>query len=216
MIIINFLNIENSLFINYKKLINNVPEFMQREIYSYNLDKDQKRYLFGKLVLRKLLVEFGYPKEILQDFKTDTNNRPFLNDHIDFNISHAGDYVICAVSTNSKVGIDIEEIKNIDIDEIKDKVFNDDENKRMGKEPVSKEVFYAIWTLKEAALKANGKGFLISMKDIEIYDKDLICSNELWQYNKLEIANGYSCHVVHKGNTTIVTNEINTLSSLLF
>ena len=70
------------------------------------------------------------------------------------------------------------------------------------------KLFYEVWTLKEAALKANGKGLFSSLKDIEIYDNYLICCNEVWNFKKLEINDDYISHIVFKGNPSVELNEI--------
>lgn len=206
MILINYINID--LIDDYKNLIPNVPEFIQKQIKSYVKENDQKRCLFGKLVLRKLLMEFGYPKNVLQEIKIDENNRPYINQDIDFNISHSGDYVICAISTQSRIGIDIEEVKDIDVDGIKGMVFNDEDDKNFNSTQKLLDLFYDTWTLKEATLKANGKGLLIPMKDIEMHGKNVTCSNQLWNFSKLNINKDYSSHIVYKGNLTILSKEL--------
>jgi 4'-phosphopantetheinyl transferase len=210
MILINYINID--LIDDYKNLIPNVPEFIQKQVNSYVKENDQKRCLFGKLVLRKLLMEGGYSKRVLDEIKIDENNRPYINQDIDFNISHSGNYVICAISMQSRIGIDIEEIKNIDINEIKEIVFNDEDDKRFQNTQTPLELFYDTWTLKEAALKADGKGLMMPLKDIEIYNEKLLCCNQLWSFEKLNINESYSAYVVYNGNHTVSMNEINICS----
>ena len=106
---------------------------MQNQVYSYVKEEDRKRYLFGKLMLRKLLVEYGNSKTILNNIQIGENSRPYLIGNIDFNISHSGDYVICAISNESKIGIDIEKIIPINVMEIENLVLNDAESEKMKK-----------------------------------------------------------------------------------
>ena len=213
MILINYINID--LIDEYKKFIPNVPDLIQKQVNSYVQEIDQKRCLFGKLVLRKLLIESGFSKSILEEIKIDENNRPYINQDIDFNISHSGNYVICAVSIQSKIGIDIEEIKNIDINEINEIVFNDEDDKRFKNTQTPLEFFYDIWTLKEAALKADGIGLMIPLKDIEIYNEKVLCCNhQLWSFEKLNIDERYSAYVVYNGEHMVTMNEINIYSMI--
>lgn len=210
MILINYINI--ALIDDYKKFIPSVPEFIQKEIKSYVKEDDKKRCLFGKLVLRKLLIESGYSKGILNEIKIDANNRPYLNQDIDFNISHSGNYVICAISIQSKIGIDIEEIKNMDINEIKGIVFNDEDDKRFKNSQTPLALFYDTWTLKEAALKADGKGLMVPLKEIQIYNENVLCCNQSWNFEKLDVDESYSAYVVYNGDHSVTMNEINSCS----
>ena len=210
MILINYINI--ALIDDYKKFIPSVPEFIQKEIKSYVKEDDKKRCLFGKLVLRKLLMESGYSKGILNEIKIDANNRPYLNQDIDFNISHSGNYVICAISIQSKIGIDIEEIKNMDINEIKGIVFNDEDDKRFNNSQTPLALFYDTWTLKEAALKADGKGLMVPLKEIQIYNENVLCCNQSWNFEKLDVDENYSAYVVYNGDHSVTMKEINSYS----
>ena len=67
--------------------------------------------------------------------------KPYLNSQpYKFNVSHSGDWVVCSVG-NSKIGVDIEEIKNIDINAWKE------ENKLIKKQ--LKDISRDIEDLKE-------------------------------------------------------------------
>lgn len=211
MILINYVNISDVP--NYKNFISEVPELMQKKINSFINEDDKKRCLAGKLILKKMLLELGYSSTILNDIKTDKNNRPYINENIDFNISHSGNYVVCAISSASKIGIDIEEIKVIDINEIKDYVLSEKEQKKMTSMENPLEMFYESWTLKEAALKASGYGLTISMKEIEVYDNNLKCCNEIWNFRKLSIHKNYSTHIVYKRELDILIKEADIFSA---
>ncbi len=89
---------------------------------------------------------------------TAQNGKPYLDGEREFNISHSGDYVICAVGKNP-VGADIEKIGRV-----KEAVFN-----RIAS-PLEKEVaeklspserdeyYCSVWTKKESLLKLTGEG----------------------------------------------------------
>lgn len=50
----------------------------------------------------------GYDKDYDYDIKLTANNKPeYADKNIHFNLSHTGDYVVCAISENA-VGVDIE------------------------------------------------------------------------------------------------------------
>ncbi len=66
--------------------------------------------------------------------------------HIQFNISHAGDYIACAVS-DDPVGVDIELIKTADM-QIAERFFTTDETAYI-KSGQQEQRFYEVWTKKE-------------------------------------------------------------------
>ena len=128
---------------------------------------DKKRTVAGEMLARKAVSEWC---DVLCDtiaFKTDEHGKPYAeNLNVQFNISHSGNIVVCAVS-NNPVGIDVEEIRPIDL-KIAKRICSDDELKYIfdGKEPAfsvttNKKTltrFFEIWTAKEAVGKLTGHG----------------------------------------------------------
>jgi 4'-phosphopantetheinyl transferase len=82
---------------------------------------------------------------------------------IHFNISHSGDWVVCAID-NKPIGIDVETIKPIDLN-IARRFFTVEEyNHLMKKDEYNRiRYFYMLWTLKESYIKAIGKGLKIPL-----------------------------------------------------
>ncbi len=81
--------------------------------------------------------------------------RPFY-----FNISHSGDYVICAVSLG-EVGADIQQMRMGREAQIVERFFSGEEKglwRRCGTEEERRELFYKLWTRKEAYGKLTGEG----------------------------------------------------------
>lgn len=87
--------------------------------------------------------------------------KPFLPNHTDihFNISHSGEYVICAMDS-APIGIDIEKEKVRDFETIQSHFFAPQEILYVNNCKASvQSSFYDIWTRKESYLKAIGTGF---------------------------------------------------------
>lgn len=80
-----------------------------------------------------------------------------------FNISHSGDWIICAVD-NKPVGVDIEIIKVINF-KIAERFFSSEEYYALMSQPetIQLKYFYMLWTLKESYIKAEGKGLNIPL-----------------------------------------------------
>lgn len=87
--------------------------------------------------------------------------KPLLPDRTPFNITHAGDYAVLALSTKP-VGVDLERIRPVDWQKIAERFFHPEERAHLlsAKDPLTE--FFRIWTLKESYLKAEGIGFSVS------------------------------------------------------
>jgi 4'-phosphopantetheinyl transferase len=98
----------------------------------------------------------------LHDFNFTANEygKPFsdLSCKTQFNISHSGSWVLCAVD-GLPVGVDVERIHNVDKD-ISKRFFSRHEHDALSalSGDAKKERFFDYWTLKESYIKAIGKG----------------------------------------------------------
>lgn len=91
-----------------------------------------------------------------------------MNYNIHYNISHS-DKQVTGSTDNLPVGIDVEQIKPIDI-KISERFFSKHEfNKLLGKSYTEREpYFYELWTLKESYIKAVEKGLSIPLDSFTI------------------------------------------------
>lgn len=134
------------------------------------------------------------PEDMENSLDKNEYGKPYLKDypHIHFNISHAGDIAICAIS-NQQIGADVEVLKDFHTSIFR-KVFTDEEkafyDKMAVTEEKSREWFFRFWTLKEARIKHAGLGLSMSLTSfsftfdltaepyaIQCSDKDVHC----WQ-----------------------------------
>ena len=78
-----------------------------------------------------------------------------------FNVSHTSSHVICAVTREWDIGIDIENIdRKNNILDIADRFFSSIEVKQLFSMPKERQLdrFFDYWTLKESYMKARGEG----------------------------------------------------------
>lgn len=133
---------------------------------------DKERYILSHAYLRRVLSKH-YPKVLPTDWEFTYNQygKPFISAKHEvtlfFNLSHSRHYV--AVILHDKLcGIDIEEDQGMPIDEgIQDIAFSQKEKYMYQKSSYPKEVFYQLWTLKEAYLKALGIGLQCDPSSID-------------------------------------------------
>ena len=130
---------------------------------------DRKRALAAELLLREALAEQNIGIENLE-YWYGTYGKPFLvNIPLEFSISHSGDYVILAVSSEP-VGCDIERIGTCNLRTAR-RCLTDHEYRILmdtGDEAERAQLFFRYWVLKESYVKRAGEGFHIPMKSLEI------------------------------------------------
>ncbi|PFD48722.1 4-phosphopantetheinyl transferase [Bacillus cereus] len=130
---------------------------------------DRYRCLIGKIMIRSTISkQLGLSFNEL-NFAYNDFGKPYLkNDqNVHFNLSHSGDFVVACID-KSKVGIDIEKIDNIPIDDITNIFYQNEINyiKNNDGNTTNLERFFRIWTLKESFLKYLGKGLSFGLKAI--------------------------------------------------
>lgn len=87
-------------------------------------------------------------------FSLGAHGKPYLtNAPVHFNLSHSGDFVLCAVD-DRPIGVDIEAVRPIS-PKLIDRVCNDEERAFVGGD---ERRFLQIWTAKEAIVKRSGVG----------------------------------------------------------
>lgn len=139
---------------------------IERQKKILNTKQKQKRLqsLGAGLLLNDVLYRYGISIDIL---RTDENGKPTV-DGICFNLSHSGNYVVCAVSERP-VGCDIEQIKEAP-KQIVSRVFSPEEMEYL--EQISGEAynreFFRIWTKKESFLKMKGIGIRVPLQTLEM------------------------------------------------
>jgi len=79
-----------------------------------------------------------------------------------FNVAHSGGLLVCAVTLDHQVGVDVERVREeVDCDRIARRFFAAEEAQALSALPsrIRRQAFFACWTRKEAVVKATGEGF---------------------------------------------------------
>lgn len=145
--------------------LDQLPAKLQQDVRRYRQKADQVRTLTGKLLLREAIVQAGLSQTLMESIGYTDFKRPFIADHIDFNITHSGNCVACAIGYDMKLGIDVEEIKSITTDDII-AVLREEELQEMRRKNADPETILRFWTRKEAIVKASGEGLYKQPQDI--------------------------------------------------
>ena len=152
-------------------MLDKVSDMRRNKAMSYRFMKDRCLSLGAELLLRDALCDFGIDKTEPLEFEYRKNGKPYLCGHDDifFNLSHSGDYVMCAVS-KSEVGCDIQKIDKADM-KLAERFFTEREYHAIAELPTEEErtdMFYRYWTLKESFMKVTGLGMQLSLNAFEI------------------------------------------------
>jgi len=179
--------------------------------------EDKIRTLIGEILIRTIIVkQLGIKNENIR-FEKNRYGKPHLKEYpmINFNISHSGDFVVCATH-NKPIGIDIEEIKKIEYENISKNFFALSEFNYIIKQKIDIQLskFYEIWTLKESYIKCCGQGLSIPLKsfsiDIDQYEDIKVIVNEGHNNHRFKIFDmmlGYKMAVCLE-NKEIINNII--------
>lgn len=191
----------------FKDYISMLPFDMRATILKYKRWQDRQATLFGKLLLLREL-QSAYPDtwaQQIQSVKIQRYGKPFLPHGPEFSISHAGSIVVLAVTTHGVVGIDIEKIHDITLDDYL-RYIPEVAHLRHYDPTTTHALFFDCWTQKEAVLKASGTGLSAPLEHVILQNGSALCDGTSWFLTRLHIANGYCSHVAtsHKLEHVII------------
>lgn len=159
-----------------------LPKNRQEKFSRFKRKIDRDNCVVAYLLLRFALKENG-----IESFKiiAGKNGKPFLKGgEIFFNISHCAEGVAVALDT-APIGIDVQEI-DVYNEKVAKRFFDENENARITASPNKAKTFMRIWTLKESAIKCEGKSladlgnfsFGDYKKFFEKFEKKFSCLNK--------------------------------------
>jgi 4'-phosphopantetheinyl transferase len=176
-----------------------LPDDEQRKILRRVRPDDQKAALLGRMLLREGLARLGLEPELVSHLRYTRFGKPFLSEKLSFNISHSGQHVVCALSTNYRVGIDLEAERAVELEDFTDCMTDSQWREIRGAADPSRR-FLEFWTMKEGLVKCQGEGLNLPLKEIEGAGLELTYRGEAWYTQPLNVAPGYVCHLTTKGN----------------
>jgi 4'-phosphopantetheinyl transferase len=219
----------------FQELLSCLPPELQQKVSAYRRWQDAYGSLFGKLLLKKALLQAGLSPD-LTGLRTTSYGRPYLegygksypegNDRpypdggqdnvgrMDFNISHSGNRVVCILNTQGRVGIDLEETGAIAMDDFQSQ-FTAAEWAAITGAAMPLQAFYHYWTAKESLIKADGRSLQIPLDTLEIGSqpsvlvngRQILVNGRQWYIRDLPIFPGYVCHIACEHPIGPVTTE---------
>ena len=151
-----------------------LPIHFQNKILKYaSLQKQQQR-LEGLKLLEKIFLDNNLS---LNDLQFNKNSKPFVNDKVDFSLSYSNKNVVLGFIKNGKIGVDLEEIKPINLSDFKD-YFTKIELSLITNSNKIDTNFCKLWTRKEAVSKALGLGAFLDFKSFEVLENEIYINNK--------------------------------------
>lgn len=145
----------------YNKWYSLMSENKRHRVDRLRFLDDKKRTVAGEMLARKAIAKWCGVTPGSIAFGIKEHGKPYAKDlAVEFNISHSGDIVVCAVD-DKPIGIDIEQIRPIDLTVAK-RICTDEELLYLfGHTPTEQNFtyttdtkiltrFFELWTAKEA------------------------------------------------------------------
>jgi 4'-phosphopantetheinyl transferase len=141
----------------WDSLIVNLPNADRNRIVKYKYWQDRQRALLGNILVRWVIKRFTGLRHI--HIVRDEVGRPYLDGNSwngDFNLSHAGEWIVVALTNQGRVGIDVERIDQFNKD-IMAYALSEAELKVILQKSKKDQthLFYELWTMKEAIYKTG-------------------------------------------------------------
>jgi 4'-phosphopantetheinyl transferase len=139
----------------------------------YQFARDKERFTAARGMLRRILAAcLDVPPDQVS-FTYSPNGKPTIanSQALQFNLSHSGDFAVCAVSVSRRIGVDIEQIRPLeDMESVFRIISSGAEQAEFDALPERQRVdaFYRCWTMKEACVKAHGTGLSTAVDSIEV------------------------------------------------
>ena len=142
----------------------------------YRFPQHRRRFIVARGILRQLLAAYLNVDSNYLGFDYSSRGKPRLKEclfgsNLQFNISHSDELALYAITSDRRIGVDLEYLRSMDdVAKIARRFFSAAESELIaslsGNE--QKQVFFELWTAKEAYLKATGEGIGGLLDGVEI------------------------------------------------
>jgi 4'-phosphopantetheinyl transferase len=148
----------------------------QERCQRFLFDGPRRRFALCRAALRAILCSWlGCENEQLT-FETSEHGKPIalvdgVAAPVSFNVSHSGEHGLIAIAPEGRLGVDVEErVAHRNMDLLIDGVFGPSEQAELAltRGYDKTHLFFRLWTIKEALIKALGTGFALDPSTFEV------------------------------------------------
>jgi len=166
----------------------------------FRFARDRTNYIIAHGLLREILGRYVDADPSRLDIDKNRYGKPALRTSqlgpaLEFNLSHARDVMVLAVTRGREVGIDVEYASDLAFEEIVAECFSARERAALAalRSEDRRAGFFATWTRKEAYAKALGFGIGERFAACDVLDARAC---ERWQVRDIDVPAGYTATVV--------------------
>ena len=142
----------------------------------FRFDRHRERYIAGRFVLRSLLSAYVQTPPARLELAAGEEGKPYLllpepGRGLFFNQSESQGRSLIALSREREVGVDLEWMDpRLEVRELAKVALTREETESLRglPDPRRRELFYALWTAKEAFLKGLGTGLRIAPNQVAV------------------------------------------------
>lgn len=178
----------------YASMLQALPAQVYWEISALQKWEDRQASILGKCLLYYGLSSLYERPSLIQTLKRDEYQRPFISGNIEFNITHTQGIVACALQQGGRLGLDIEVVTPLNIEEHA-MVFTDQERLSILNNPNSLQEFFNLWTRKEAAIKADGRGFSLNPLSVDVRFPSVQIEHSHFNFHTIELPEPFIGHL---------------------
>ena len=139
-------------------------------------DGPRRRFDLCRAALRAILCDRLGCENRQLEFQSAEHGKPMalvdgMPVSVSFNVSHSGEHGLIATAPEGRLGVDVEErIAHRNMDLLIDGVFGPSEQAELASTRGGDKVhlFFRLWTIKEALIKALGTGFTLDPSTFEV------------------------------------------------
>lgn len=198
----------------FDRYLSTLPLMLQRRMNKYTRPKDRYLSLAGKFLLSHALAVHGFDETAaFANFRYTDKGRPYIDGaDLDFNISHSGDLVVCAFSTEVKVGIDLQ--KKMAMTKAQANLYFNLIDGANCPEDLRADYVIDVWTRKEAVSKLVGDGLSIAFKQVLVHEDIYRTGDQSIYLSRVPVQEAYSCTLASSHpvvNPTIAAVDIHDL-----
>lgn len=140
-----------------------------------HFERDRRRFTLCRGLLRTLLGNYLSIEPLDIEFWLGPHDKPELaspvTPRVEFNLSHSGEAALFAFAVGRRVGVDVERIRpGTDVNGLAQQVFTPAEIEKLSSTPEreKEDLFFTLWTQKEAYIKAVGLGLSAPVREITV------------------------------------------------
>ncbi len=184
----------------------------------FRLRADCHRHIIGRALARLTIGRLLDHRAESLRFRYTDFGKPYLADKmnergVQFNISHSGDVVLVALTTNRRIGVDVERIRDdLNVERIAGRFFSARECSQLAALPdnLRRTAFFRCWSRKEAFIKARGEGLSLPLDSFDVSlgptERPAILATrpdpteaDRWVLHSLEVGHGHQAALAVEG-----------------